>query len=230
MDLPFYLAMTPGEFQGAAVLPRNTGWMSCHFSAFTSGLSNFPQKLPQGSLLILDDSVPMAGHDPGRIYSELEDFLSGCPVDGLLLDFQREPTVEMLGLAKKLSSLPCPVAVTERYAKELSCAVFLPPCPAYVPLEEYIGSRKGGDIWLEVGLTSHTLTLTEAGCQIEDSTACQVFPHAEEKLCCHYDMQTEESKAIFSLKREKEDVVSLLAQAEHLKIRKAVGLYQELGK
>lgn len=230
MDLPFYLAMTPGEFQAAKTLPQHVGWMSCHFSLFTSGLSNFPRELPQGSLLIFDDSSPMAGHDIGRIYDELEEFLTKNPADGLLMDFQRAPTEDVLKLVKRLCKLPFPVAVTEGYGAELSCAIFLPPCPGYVPLEEYIEKYKGRDIWLEVACSTHTLTLTEDGCQIEDNTSQELFPHKEEKLCCHYDIQLENGKALFYLKRTKDDVRSLLEQAELLGIRKAVGLYQELEK
>ena len=57
MAMEPYLAMTAGEIRGASVLPRRTGWLSCHFSPSGAGLSNLPVALPPGSLLILDDST-----------------------------------------------------------------------------------------------------------------------------------------------------------------------------
>ena len=57
MAMEPYLAMTAGEIRGASVLPRRTGWLSCHFSPSGAGLSNLPVALPPGSLLILDDSM-----------------------------------------------------------------------------------------------------------------------------------------------------------------------------
>ena len=71
MAMEPYLAMTAGEIRGASVLPRRTGWLSCHFSPSGVGLSNLPVALPPGSLLILDDSTPMDGHDPEQIAGQL---------------------------------------------------------------------------------------------------------------------------------------------------------------
>ena len=229
MDLPVYLAMTPGEFQGAQALPRHTGWMSCHFSAFTSGLSGLPRQLPEGSILILDDALPMAEHDSNRIAEELAQFLNTNTIDGLLLDFQREPTRQAHLLAEQLTSLPCPVAMPEAYAANRSCAVFLPPCPGYVPLGEYVKKWDGRSIWLEIALSSHQLILTETGCQIEERSFDFAPAYEDEKLCCHYDMTLEADRAIFHLCRTRDDLQSLLTQAQGLGICKAVGLYQELG-
>lgn len=230
MDLPIYLAMTAHEFRQAEVLPERVGWMSCHFSVHSSGLSNLPAQLPAGSLLILDDSQPMAEHDAGRIWEELVKFLENVPVDGLLLDLQRDPEEKMLQLVEKLGALPCPVAVTESYGDLCSCGVFIAPCPAYVPLEDHLQKWKGRDIWLEVAAGKHTLMLTEAGCTVEDGCACDAFPHAEKALCCHYNMRVEKDRAVFSLARTKEDIALLLDMAKKLGVQKAVGLFQELGK
>lgn len=228
MDLPIYLAMTAGEFRQVDPLPEHPGWMSCHFSSASTGLSNLPERLPKGSLLILDDSVPMADHDADRIHQELEELLGKVSVDGLLLDLQRPPEEKTLRLVKALSSLPCPVAVTEDYAKTLSCAVFLAPCPAYMSLEEHLEKWKGREIWLEAALSSHTLTLTEAGCKIEDGCVSEAFPHWDEKLCCHYDMAVLADRAVFSLARTGEDLSSHIAAAGALGVKRVVGLYQEL--
>ena len=48
------LAMTAAEL-GAAPLPSHPAWMACHFSPYSTGLTNLPPKLPQDSLLILND-------------------------------------------------------------------------------------------------------------------------------------------------------------------------------
>ena len=64
MAIPQYLAMTAAEMAGTAPLPRYMAWMACHFSPYSTGLTNRPAKLRQGSLLILNDRTPIHCHDP----------------------------------------------------------------------------------------------------------------------------------------------------------------------
>ena len=47
-----FLAMTAAEIQGTETLPPKTAWMACHFSPYSTGLSNLPKALPPGLSLI----------------------------------------------------------------------------------------------------------------------------------------------------------------------------------
>ena len=41
-----FLAMTAAEIRGTETLPPKTAWMACHFSPYSTGLSNLPKDLP----------------------------------------------------------------------------------------------------------------------------------------------------------------------------------------
>ena len=56
MALPLYLAQTALEMGGNS-LPGRLAYMACHFSPGGQGLSNVPELLPSGAILILDDST-----------------------------------------------------------------------------------------------------------------------------------------------------------------------------
>ena len=230
MALPLYLAQTAAEMAGNP-LPRNTAFLSCRFSPGGQGLSNFPEGLPPCSILILDDSTPMEGHDPRVITEQLNEAVSRLGCEALLLDFQRPGNTGQEELTKMFTqSLPCPVAVSELYAGELDCPVFLPPLPPDKCLSEYLMPWAGREIWLEAALEGITLTLTEAGCSVE---ALYDFPEEgmeEDTLHCHYTVETVAESAIFRLWRTKADLENLLKEAEALNITKAIGLWQELGR
>ena len=230
MVLPLYLAQTSLEMAGNS-LPEHPAYLACHFSPGGQGLSNLPQALPAGAMLILDDSTPMAGHDPELIVRQLADAIRQHSCESLLLDFQRGNISGQQELAKLLTdSLPCPVGVSEVYAELLSCPVFLPPVPPDKPLKDYLAPWQGREIWLEAALEGITLTLTEAGCSVE---ALYDFPEhglTDEALPCHYTVGTTEKSAIFHLWRTRQDLESLLSEAESLGVTKAIGLWQELGR
>ena len=229
MVLPLYLAQTPLEMAGNS-LPEHPAYMACHFSPGGKGLSNLPQALPTGSMLILDDSTPMDGHEPTLILNQLAQAISGLGCGSLLLDFQQRDIPGQQELAKLLSgSLPCPVGVSELYGKELSCPIFLPPLPPDRPLSEYLAPWQGREIWLEAALDGITLTLTESGC-----TAAPLpdFPEnglTDEILHCRYSIETTADSAIFRLWRTQKDLENLLTEAQSLYVTKAIGLWQELG-
>ena len=84
MAIPQYLAMTAAEMAGTAPLPRYMAWMACHFSPYSTGLTNLPAKLHQGSLLILNDRTPIHCHDPERVCRELNSTLHRLGCVGLL--------------------------------------------------------------------------------------------------------------------------------------------------
>ena len=64
MPIPCYLAMTAAEYARAKELPGRLAWMACHFAPYGTGVVNLPQQLPEGSVLMLNDRIPICGHDP----------------------------------------------------------------------------------------------------------------------------------------------------------------------
>ena len=227
MALPLYLAMTPGEIAGNFASADHIACLSCHFSPWGRGLSGIPENLPPECLLILDDRTPMNGHDPEHIREALSDSLQKLRCIGLLLDFQRPGNPEQQELARLLTaSLPCPVGVSEFYARELNCPVFLPPVPADRPVKDYLSPWQGREIWLEAALDGITLNLTQSGCTETPLTSFPEDGWLDKRLHCHYSIETSENAAIFHLWRTVEDLQALLADAPG--VTRAIGLWQEL--
>ena len=228
-----FLAMTAAEMREFSVFPGEIAWMACHFSPYGTGLSNLPKYLPPGSLLILDDITPIHGHDADHIAEQLLDRIEALDCCALLLDFQRPGYEESTALAQHLAeALPCPVGVSELYAGDADCPILLPPVPPSVPLEEYIAPWNRRDIWLELALDSEVITLTEDGSSVSplpfDANPDGGF--AEENLCCHYRIESNDTSVQFTLWRTQDDLTQLLEKADSLGIPQAVGLYQELWK
>ena len=90
MAITPFLAMTAAEMHNCPYLPPKIAWMACHFSAYATGLSNFPQSLPPGSILIVNDRTPVFGHDPEVICGQLLGVVERLGCSGILLDFQRQ--------------------------------------------------------------------------------------------------------------------------------------------
>lgn len=231
MAITPFLAMTAAEMHTCASLPPKIAWMACHFSPYGLGLSNLPQSLPAGSMLILDDMTPPRGHDPERIADQLSTCMERFRCEGILLDFQRADSEETQIIAAHLvSTLPCPVVVSDYYAQDLNCPVFLPPVPPSVPLEAHIASWKDREIWLELGLDGEILTLTEEGC-FAVTLPCpdlDATGFSDEQLHCHYSIETNENTARFTLWRTEEDLKAFLEKAKILGIVKTIGLFQEI--
>lgn len=233
MALPVYLAMTAAELFSSVPLPDHTAWMACHFSCYGTGLSNCPDDLPPGSLLILNDRTPVQGHDPDLIVRQLMQITQECKVSGVLLDLQRPENEDTAVIVKAIvGALGCPVGVSEAYAKDLTCPVFLPPPPLHKPLKEYLTPWSGREIWLEAALDSEVITLTPEG-----SRFTPVFPtqaaepsFLEVILHCRYHIEIKDKQVDFTLFRTQETLDALLQEAESLGVAQAVGLYQELGK
>lgn len=232
MALPLYLAMTAAELARCTALPPRLGYMACHFSPYSAGLSGFPPSLPPGAVLLVDDSTPIAGHDPQQIGAQLTKLLSETGASRILLDFQRPGNPETAALVKTLvNDLPCPVGVAEDYAKELTAPVFLPPPPPDVPLSEYLAPWADREKWLDISMEGLSITLTEQG------AACQALieppengtPHYDSNLFCHYQIRTTSDRAEFLLYRTAEDLLALLEEAARRGVTLAIGLYQELG-
>ena len=231
MALPLYLARTKAEMEGNCPLSARPAYMACHFSSAGPGLSNFPDPLPPGTMLILDDSTPFGGHDPKQILREIQTVLEQHRCECLLLDFQRREISEQGALAKLFcEALPCPVGVSELYAEGLSSPVFCSPLPPDRPLDTHLAPWKGREIWLEAALEGMELTLTEGGCNY---VPLWDFPEdglTDNRLYCHYTIETPCDCAIFRLWRTREDLNKLLKAAESQGVTKAIGLWQELAR
>ena len=228
MVLPLYLAMTAAEIRGSQDFPPHLSYMACHFSPYGTGLSNCPTQLPEGTMLILNDRTPIHGHDHELIAEQLSQLLEKWKCSGVLLDFQRPDTPQLAMLAEKLAvSLPCPLGISDLYAKDLNCSVFLPPVMPDTPLAEHLAPWQGRDIWLDVSTESQEITITEHGAS-SVILPRQIFPacHGDASLHCHYRIKVGENIR-FTLFRTEQDIQDLLAEAEKLGISRAVGLYQE---
>ena len=230
MGISLYLAMTAAEISACDTLPDMLAYMACHFSPYSTGLSNIPGSLPPESVLILNDRTPICGHDPKLITYLLTQALDVQQCKGLLLDFQRPGCEESAVLAKQLiNEVPCPVGLSAAFAAEHSCPVFLPPPPLDDPLADYLAPWAGREVWLEAALDGTQLNLTAKGCK----TSPIPFPalsggFCDEDLCCHYQIHPHPDRAEFILYRTREDLDALLVKAESLGVTMAVGLWQEL--
>lgn len=228
MKMRCYLAMTGAEFTAAAKLPEHTAWMACHFSCYGTGLSNLPASLPKDSMIILNDRTPVQGHDSGLILEQLtilyEQLMPSC----FLLDLQRPGASEITKVLTR--ELPCPVGVTAAYAQELSCPVFLEPPPLHIPLREHLESWKGREIWLEAALEAEKITVDTQGSRVEpaDISILDEPAFEEPELHCRYNIRLAENTAVFQLLRAREDLATLLEDAQKCGVTQAVGLYQQL--
>jgi len=231
MALPVYLAMTAAEVRGCGGSPRHMAWMACHFSSYGTGLSNLPRCLPEGSLLILNDRIPVQGHNPQEISEQLAQLAADIHACGILLDFQRPDNSQAKAITQTIvQALPCPVAVSENYAADLNCAVFLDAPRADRPLPLLTEEWRGRELWLEAACCRGTVTVTENGSHYAPETQ---FPtglpvHREQKLHCSYCIEKEENQVRFHFKRTPEELNTMLENAEKLGVTRAIGLYQEL--
>lgn len=232
MVLPLNLAMTAGEMWNCERLPEHVSWMACQFSPYGEGITNIPKALPPGTMVILNDRMPCQGHSAPLAASQLADVVAQFECESVLLDFQRPLEEEPLAVIRAiLDALPCPAAVSETYARELDCPVFLSPAPLHLPLAEHLAPWQGREIWLEAALCQETATVTEKG-----TVFAPRFPPEwldggffDEALCCNYRMEVSEKEIRFTLFDTRESLETKLKKAHSLGVTRAVGLYQELG-
>lgn len=228
-----YLAVTAAELPGVSPENEKIAYMACHFSPYATGLSNTPSVLPPGSMLILNDRIPICGHDPYRIAQQLRQAADVWECDSVLLDFQRPENEEAAALCRLLAAeLHCPLGISHHYAGDLACPVFLPPPPLDLPLPEYIKPWEGRRIWLEAALEAAEFTVTHDGCQISPLPYAQAQEETfiEETLHCRYRCQVDSEKVHFFLYRTADQLDALLKEADSLGIEKSIGLYQQLGR
>ena len=228
MTLPLYLAMTSAEILHCQELPANAAYMACHFSPYSTGLSNMPDSLPKGCILILNDRMPVSGHDPTLITDQLCQICQTLNVDGLLLDFQRPDEPQSIKIIESiLDANPCKTAVSDTYARGMNCPVFLSAPPIHRPLSVHISPWAEREIWLEAALEGCICTVTQNHSQIVN---CPVenTPLTCSQLHCHYRTEQLEDRYIFTLARTDKDLLDLLEEAEGLGVARAIGLYQQL--
>jgi len=231
MVLPLYLAVTGAEMSAFSVIPSPIAYMACTFSPYTQGLTNIPDRLPEGSMLILTDRMPCQGHSADLAAQQIADAAERLGIESVLLDFQRPRTPESEVMVQAIvRSLPCPVAVTADYAADLTCPVFLSPAPLHVPLEKHVAPWSGREIWLEAALEQEDITVTE-----KEALYTPQFPpdgltdgFFDECLCCHYQTRIESNRITFTLFDTAESLKKKLEHAHSLGITRAVGLWQEL--
>ena len=226
------LAMTAAEYAFCENRPHSIAWMACHFSPYSTGLSNLPEELPPGSVLCLNDRTPICGHDPILIAGQLEQCMDRFQCSALLLDLQRWPCEETERfLEVLLEALTCPPVLTAHWAEKFTCPVFLPPCPLHRPLEAHIKPWSGRDLWLELERSGETLVLSADGCQ-ESVLNPRELPESgmqDRTLNCSYDIEILPDCARFRLWRSRKNLSDFLEEAENLGVSGTLGLYQEFG-
>lgn len=231
MALPLFLAMTAAEMSGTNSVPEHLAWLSCHFSPYTQGITNLPDKLPPGSMLILDDRFPCQGHSGSLVAGQLAEAVGQLSCESLLLDFQRPENPEAETVIRQiLEIVSCPVAVSEAYAAHLSCPVFLSPAPLHVPLETHLAPWEGREIWLEAALCQEQIIVTESGVQFIPQLPAKKSEDGffDEALCCRYITEVSDDEIRFHLFDTRETLDAKLKKAHSLGVARAVGLYQEL--
>ena len=231
MEIPIYLAMTAGEVLKADRLPERLAWMACHFSPYGTGLSNLPQALPEGAMLMLNDRMPPDWHDPELVASTLSETAEKFQCSCIVLDFQREgakktaPVIEAV-----LKKANCPVGVSSSYAENFDCPVLLPPIPPHIPLTEYLAPWRGREIWQELAFEGTEIAVTAEGSRY--TSLPRFVPsekaHFDEELGCRYDISVEDERVIFRLGRLLEDWNELIHNAKEYKVVQGVGLWQEV--
>ena len=138
--------------------------MACHFSLYGTGLSNLPETLPPGSMLILNDRIPVHSHDPELILTQLHSLAERFRPDCILLDFQRGNDPQTARIAAALDGFSdCPLGVSDLYAEPLNGPVFLPPPPPDCLPERWFAPWEGRELWLEAALDYEIVALTETG-------------------------------------------------------------------
>lgn len=228
MPSDFFLGQTAAEWEHPLPPGTKKAWMACHFSPYGTGLSNLPRQLPPGSMVILNDRMPVAGHDPALVAQQLSDLVHRFACSHILLDFQRPGEAQTEAIAKAiLTSAKCPVGVSHWYAEKLDCPVVLPPLPLNMPLGSHIAPWAGRKIWLELAPDCAQYTVTKDGCRQENCAATGEFPHVDHALHCRYRIAVGSEAITFTLCRTPEDALGLLEAEE---IDCFVGLYQEFSQ
>ena len=228
MGLQRYLAGTAKEIFGVSSSWGCAAFLGCHFAPYNNGLMVL-EELPRCDMVILSDRIPVLGHDPDTVTGQLREILEQAGADCVLLDFQRAENPQTAAIVKAAAALPCPVAVTAGYGHCSEGPVFV-EIPMHRPLTDAAQQWPGRELWLDVAGNTQQATVTAEGAVF--TSLPPALPHGlchrDEALHCSYRIRVLEDWAEFTLFRTKEDMDSLLQEAEALGFAKAIGLYQEL--
>ena len=181
--------------------------------------------------MILNDRIPTQGHDTMQITDQLLSAVQTLRCSCVLLDFQHPGDPVLKILAQNLTeTLPCPLVVSEQYARDLSCSVFLSPCPHHVLLADHAKPWQERELWLDLALDAEVISLAGDGAVFSPVPYPEITSHChvDSRLHCHYSIVNTENTSRFTLWRTREDLEALLHDAEELGICTFVGLYQEL--
>lgn len=231
MGCPLYLAMTAAEFSSVSPLPSHTAWMACHFSPYGQGISNPPKELPEDSMLILNDRIPVKDHDPALIVTELLFLVERFHTKRLLLDLQR-PNVPQTGTIVKriVDTLPCEVGVSHHYTLPHT-PVFVPPIPLDATPQEYFAPWQGQQIWLEMTTEPLCLEIRNGSCQEAQWHGDKDAPDQwDATQFCHYQISTADDHIQFLLYRNSSDIDRFLNSLNAQGVTCGIGLYQEFHK
>jgi len=230
MFLKRYLAMTAAEIHSAMQLPESIAWMACHFSPYSTGISNMPQSLPPESMLILNDRISIHDHVPDTVAAQLSELAQTLDAACILLDLQRPGSALTARVVRAvLERAQCPVGVSACYAEDLRCPVFLPPVPLRVRPEQYLAPWQGRELWLELALDSQTVTVTQQGVTVTEGKPPEGTVLEETELFFHYSLCVDTSAAEFRIRRTPADLARLLDAVRPMGVTRTVGLFQELG-
>ncbi len=204
--------------------------MSCHFSASGAGLSNLPDTLSTGAMLLLDDATPPEGHDPQRITQQLRAWMQRCPGTPLLLDFQRANRGETAAVTEAITAAFPRCGISLPYWPGDPHPVFLPPVPPDQSPEAYLAPWRGHTVWLELAPEILQITVTPDGAILSPGDPPESpLPHRDPALFCHYAVTAQRDAFRFTLQRTREDLIQMCNELRALGVELGVGLYQELG-
>lgn len=233
MAIRRFLGVTEAEMDGISQLPENAAWMWCHYSKESGKICGLPPFLLAGSMVVLTDEVAFLGADHSTLCGQLWGAVRALSCRYVLLDFQKPVCEEMVCFAEKLAaSLPCPVILPAALGDRLDGPVFLPPVPLDVSLPNYLAPWAGREVWLELALDGLEIRLTDSGARSSYLPHPLPFSasHRDDRLHCHYKIETAPDQVLFTLRRTQEDVEELVTEAEGLGVTGCVGLWQELGR
>ena len=227
MGISHYLAMTAAEIAAAPSLPEKLAYMACHFSPYGTGLTGFEKALPKKSMLILNDRIPYCGHDPSQIADLLKKWVYDLDCACVLLDFQRADTPTSLG-ALLAGAISVPVGMPPEFCGEAYGPVFLPPVPPNQSLDTYLKPWTGREIWLETTPETYRFTIDtqESRREILPADSSVELPLVHAALFCHHRIEVFPDRAVFTLRRNPEDMAQLLHSPEAQCITQTVSLYQ----
>ena len=231
MDIKRYIAMTRSEFSSFRSSECLPAWMACHFSPYGIGISNLPDVLPEASMIILNDIIPPYEHDPDIIANQLNELASKAKTNTFLLDFQREKNRKTEAIVKELTNkLNGKVGVTEAYAENTTCAVFL-TCPLpYQPLSKKISRWDGRDLWLELAVETSIVHISTSGSKIThvNKSILNAKDSYDNVLKSRYLTEINEKQAMITIERNPETLYLLEQEAASYDIELTIGLYQQL--